>query len=122
MAKQKTLDTLSVITTSARQFGLDPTVACVVILAVSLATVSTLMVILYYLRIFILLGLVLFGGKAFLEFSKKEVPWLMGVSKEEKVELEAQPKQSIEGLEELRGEIWENLEREKRHMEMEGGD
>ena len=105
LAKQKTLDTLSVITTSARQFGLDPTVVCVAILAVSLATVSTLMVILYYLRIFILLGLVLFGGKAFLRISKKEVPWLMGISEEEKAKLETQPKESIEGLQELQGEI-----------------
>ena len=117
LAKQKTLDTLSAITTSARQLGIDPSVACVAILAVSLATVSTLMVILYYLRIFILLGLVLFGGKAFLMFSNKEVRRLMGASEEEKARLEAQPKESIEGLEELQDELLENL---KGQMEMEG--
>jgi len=111
LLQQRTLSTLTLITSFSRQFDLDPVIVGLIVLSISFIATSILMWVLSYMRILILVGLVLAAGNVSLRFVRRELPILGGAGRGVG---DGGKRERIEGLEGVEANIREVIEEEER--------
>lgn len=119
VAKERLLETLTLVMTFSRQFDFDPWVSYTFLLLVSLMATSVLLWVLTYLRILIFIGLLLCGSKVGVKYLKAEWPALASNDGQAAAKVEGETRNRIKGLEELEGGMRQAIEDDRERREVE---